>query len=218
MCIRDSYYSRTSNFTAYQTLQQCLDSGGRLPKSSKAGMQIHSQPKVQPNVEKYSRGKFGKGWSEGENSEDCLNTRHEILSELSTSTVKTDKTKCRVTSGKWYDPYTGKHFYNARNMDVDHVVPLAFSWKHGASSWSEAKRVRFANDMANLVPVDASANRQKGAKPPWEWMPSNQQYSCQYLLRFTRIVKSYRLNLSSDEHLKLKDLYQQHSCRTPQGF
>jgi hypothetical protein len=27
-----TYYNRTKNFTPYNTLQECLDSGGRLPK------------------------------------------------------------------------------------------------------------------------------------------------------------------------------------------
>jgi hypothetical protein len=27
------YYAQTKNFTAFRTLQECLDSGGRLPKN-----------------------------------------------------------------------------------------------------------------------------------------------------------------------------------------
>ena len=28
-----SYYNRTKNFTAYETLDECLENGGRLPKN-----------------------------------------------------------------------------------------------------------------------------------------------------------------------------------------
>ena len=28
-----SYYNRTKNFTAYETLDKCLEAGGRLPKN-----------------------------------------------------------------------------------------------------------------------------------------------------------------------------------------
>ena len=28
-----SYYNRTKNFTAYETLDECLEAGGRLPKN-----------------------------------------------------------------------------------------------------------------------------------------------------------------------------------------
>ena len=45
---------------------------------------------------------------------------------------------------------------NARGIDIDHVVPLAWSWDRGARQWSDDKREKFANDPVNLLPVEAS--------------------------------------------------------------
>nr|WP_273429863.1 DUF1524 domain-containing protein [Marinobacter sp.] len=51
-----------------------------------------------------------------------------------------------------------------------HVVPLAWSWSRGAHEWSNESGLRFANDLVNLLPVEASWNRSKGAKGPDQWL------------------------------------------------
>jgi endonuclease I len=80
---------------------------------------------------------------------------------------------------------------NARGIDIDHVVPLAWSWDRGARQWSDDKREKFANDPVNLLPVEASLNRSKGAKGPDDWLPPAGQ--CGYVARFYRILKLYKL-------------------------
>jgi len=70
-------------------------------------------------------------------------------------------------------------------------VPLAWSWSRRAGQWSREKREKFANDPINLLPVEASLNRSKGAKGPNEWLPPAGQ--CGYAARFFRIVKLYQL-------------------------
>jgi hypothetical protein len=78
-------------------------------------------------------------------------------------------------------------------MDVDHLVPLAWAWERGAHAWSEERRERFANDPRNLFAVDASANRSKGAQGPVEWLPPDEGFHCQYVLRFQRVALQYGL-------------------------
>lgn len=124
----------------------------------------------------------------------------------STSTIDTGSNRCTVSRGRWLDPYTGKTFYEARQVDIDHLVPLKWAWDHGADKWSKAKRVKFANDEVNLFAVQASVNRQKGALGMLEWLPPARSFHCQYVLRFTRIVKSYGLVLSEYEQRKFKEL------------
>ena len=55
---------------------------------------------------------------------DCQNARHEVLIAESISPVvfKTSK-GCRVVSGSWDDPYSGKTIINATKLDIDHMVP-----------------------------------------------------------------------------------------------
>lgn len=180
-----SYYSRTRNFTPYQSLDACLDSGGRLPKnysSTSKGEKVGSN--------KYSRSKFGHGWSDLDG--DCQDSRQETLIGQSTAPVRFESNdKCRVASGRWISPFTGKVIHDPSAMDIDHVVPLKWAWQHGANKWTDEKREQFANDPANLISVELSLNRQKGAKGPDAWLPPANQ--CEYVLRFLRIVKKYRL-------------------------
>jgi hypothetical protein len=62
----------------------------------------------------------------------------------------------------------------------------------------ERKR-RFANDVANLIPVQASVNREKGSQGPDDWLPPNRGYQCQYLSQFMGVVRRYGLRLESVE-------------------
>ncbi|GAM71787.1 secreted protein [Vibrio sp. JCM 19236] len=181
-----SSYNRTKNYTPFNTLEACLDAGGRLPKGY--------VPKSQSTTDnEYSRSKFGHGWADLNG--DCQDARAEALIAQSVSTVsfKTDKA-CRVVSGRWVSLFTGNTIYSASEIDIDHVVPLKWAWDHGADSWTEEKRKAIANDPANLIAVEASLNRQKGAKGLDEWLPQANQ--CQYILRFMRIKQKYGIELS----------------------
>lgn len=202
-----SYYSRTKNFTAYDTLHDCLNSGGRLPKGySSQKSSVSPTRNFSPSSYKYSRSHFGS-WADEDG--DCINTRHELLMKQSTSTVDTGSNKCTVQRGRWLDPYTGRTFYNARDVDIDHVVPLKWAWDHGAYTWTPEKRKQFANDEVNLFAVQASVNREKGALGVLDWLPPANSFHCQYVLRFTRVVKSYGLVLSDSEQRQFKGLKEQ---------
>ncbi|PVZ64490.1 HNH endonuclease family protein [Pelagibaculum spongiae] len=190
------YYERTKKYTAFDNLQECLDRGGRLPKGSKT--------KPTPvTSSKYQRSYFGSWIDE---DKDCLNTRHELLMKLSTGTVNTGSNRCTVSRGRWLDPYTGQIFYEAKQLDIDHLVPLKWAWDHGADKWSKDKRIAFANDEANLFAVKARVNRQKGALGPFEWMPPARSFHCQYVVRFNRIMKAYRLQFTASESEKFREL------------
>jgi len=143
------WYSRTKNFTPYDTLDACLKSGGRLPKGYKP-RKANSQPTG------YERSAFNH-WIDKDG--DCLNERHELLEQRSTGPVHYSGDNCRVVRGRWNDPYTGRIFFNSSNVDVDHIVALKRAWDAGASSWSDEKRERFANDPINLLVVDDGTNQ-----------------------------------------------------------
>lgn len=108
-----------------------------------------------------------------------------------------DAKNCKVLSGKWISPFTGNTIYKASDIDIDYVVPLKWAWVHGAKNWSREKRVKFANDPANLLSVEARLNRQKGTKGLDEWLPLSNQ--CQYIVRFIRVYKTFGLILSGSE-------------------
>jgi hypothetical protein len=190
-----SHYDRTKNFTAYKTLQDCIASGGRLPKGYS-----HSQTTTTKDTG-YSRSKFGSGWDDAD--KDCQDSRQEALIAQSTAPVRfKDGKKCRVDSGRWISPYSGAVIHDPSAIDIDHVVPLKWAWDHGASQWTKAQREQLANDPRNLLSVEASLNRQKGAKGPDEWLPPANQ--CQYVARFSRLVKIYKLKQTASEEKALE--------------
>jgi len=108
-----------------------------------------------------------------------------------------------VTIGRWISPFTNQVIQNAPDIDIEHVVPLAWSWDRGAGQWSLEKRERFANDPVNLWPVEASLNLSKGARGPDEWLPPAGQ--CGYVARFVRIVKMYGLASAPQETTWLRE-------------
>ena len=46
----------------------------------------------------------------------------------------TANSKCAPTAGAWTDPYTGEVIGDASGVDIDHIVPLAQSWRSGSPS------------------------------------------------------------------------------------
>jgi hypothetical protein len=213
-CPGGTYYGKTTNFQPHASIDACLAAGGRHPKSGQGSCQAAAATPAMsklapqsPSVSsRYDRDLFG-GWADDDR--DCQNTRHELLAELSTGPVRYSSDGCRVTRGRWNDPYSGKIYLDAGDLDIDHLVPLAYAWSRGADSWSDAKRRQFANDPVNLFAVQASANRQKGASGPTEWLPEDASFHCQYLLRFTRVSQSYGLKFSSNEEDAINRLTRQ---------
>lgn len=195
------HYERTKNFTSFDSLSSCIGAGGRLPKGS-SSTSVSKQ-----KSSSYSRKMFGHGWADS--NKDCQNSRMETLITYSLSPVrfKTEK-KCIVVSGKWISPFSGETIYVASEIDIDHVVPLKWAWIHGANYWTKAKLVKFANDPANLLSVEARLNRQKVAKGLNAWLPPANQ--CQYISRFIRVYKAYNLELSNKEQVSYDKIRQQY--------
>lgn len=188
------WYERTKNFTPYPDIDACLAADGRLPDGiSRSGNE--------PVSTAYQRRAFGHGWDDQDG--DCQDSRAEALIATSTTRVRfADERRCRVVTGRWISPFTGNVLQNAGDVDIDHVVPLAWAWERGAGDWPRDRREAFANDPVNLMPVEASLNRSKGARGPDQWLPPAGR--CQYVTRFLRIVKVYRLEPSTAEmnHLR----------------
>lgn len=115
---------------------------------------------------------------------DGLNTRQYIVA------------KARIISSVWVCPYTGEVFTDPWKMDVDHIIPLAWAWRHGAEQWTDSRRKEFANDPENLELVSADVNRAKGSKGPDKWLPPNLRYAGIYLHKFDNICRKYQLDCS----------------------
>ena len=84
-------------------------------------------------------------------------------------------------------------------LDLDHIVPLKFAHGHGGDKWSRERKQAFANDLDNLILVQASLNRQKGAKGLDEWLPPNHLYRCEFINRFNAVIDKYGLKFIPSE-------------------
>lgn len=147
----------------------------------------------------YSREQFGDGWK----NEGGCDVRNIILHrDLRDVAVNHE---CQVTSGVLDDPYTGQTIQFQRgastsaDVQIDHVVALSDAWQKGAQQLSYEKRVELANDPLELLAVDGTANRQKGAGDAATWLPSNKSFRCQYVARQVAVKKKYSLWVTQAE-------------------
>ncbi|MEW1655082.1 HNH endonuclease family protein [Streptomyces sp. NPDC093707] len=121
--------------------------------------------------------------------------------------VKQDE-KCRAISGTWFSEYDAKVLTQAKQLDIDHVVPLANAWRSGADQWTTPERRTFANDLVHsqLIAVSAPSNRQKGDKSPDKWAPPRHAYWCTYARAWTDVKHVYHLNVTEPEKVKLREM------------
>lgn len=136
---------------------------------------------------------------------DCQDTRQEVLIAQSEIPVRfTDSSRCRVASGRWRCPYTGRVFTDPGDLDVDHLVPLHAAHRAGADAWGAKRRRAFANALdasEHLVAVQAAANRSKGDKEPHRWLPESPSARCSYLRQWSDIKTRWGLTLEPAEML-----------------
>lgn len=158
---------------------------------------------------KYSR-KLYRHWIDEDG--DCQSTRNEVLIEESLVPVSLDLSGCKVISGKWRDLYSGKVFTSPRNLDIDHMIPLAEAHRSGAAAWSSEQKKLFANDLSDpdaLIAVSASENRSKGDKDPAHWLPSNSAFHCEYIARWKNVKNKWGLGLDAQEAKAVNEMLDQ---------
>ena len=157
-----------------------------------------------------------KHWVDAD--QDCQDTRAEVLIAESFEPVTfTSSNNCTVQGGRWYDPYTNAYFTIARELDVDHFVPLGDAHNSGSADWAADRKLAFANslnDADHLIAVSASANRSKGSRAPDEWKPPNHAYWCEYAYDWIRIKTEWGLSATRSEWVALQNM----TATCPVGF
>ncbi|MCG8916016.1 HNH endonuclease family protein [Actinokineospora sp. PR83] len=134
---------------------------------------------------------------------DGCDTREEALKAQGRS-VRTD-VECKAMEGTWTSPYDGTTITDARQTDLDHLVPLAEANRSGTRGWTREQRRAFANDLDQLIVVSARSNRQKGDQDPAHWLP-DAAYSCDYAVRWVLVKAKYNLTVDQAEHDTLASL------------
>ena len=175
----------TQNREEFQKSIKALDSASDTNKNSG-----ESLPKY--NAKSY------KFWSDF--NDDCKDTRAELLIDFSWSPVTfTNDSKCKVKTGHWTCPYSGRKYTYARDIHIDHVVSRGEAHVSGSAYWSAEKKELFANDKDNLIPVAGSANMEKGAKDPSRWLPEVEENICAYIDRWVYVKKKWNLTMDEEE-------------------
>lgn len=158
---------------------------------------------VPPHTSYQREEQFGTAWTDSNSDPEYGNngcdTRNDILArDFEQFTQERD---CKVIEGTLHDPYTGQTIEFVRGRDtslavqIDHIVSLSNAWERGASTWTQEKRVDFANDPLNLLASDGPANNTKSNKGPAEWMPDQASIHCEFSARYATIATVYQLHV-----------------------
>ena len=156
------------------------------------------------SAEPYKRSQYGR-WIDADG--DCQDTRQEVLISESLVAVTLDSTGCRVTAGLWYCPYTDRTFENPRFLDIDHFIPLSEVHRSGGDAWSAKKKRAYANDLDHpmtLIAVHLGANRSKGSRDPFRWMPLNKKYHCDYAVHWLALKRYWGLDMDISERRAIR--------------
>lgn len=155
-------------------------------------------------VDGYDRDLFGDGWHDlGDTGCDARNRT--LARDLTELEFRDDSNECVVVSGVLHDPYSGKVVdfergeVSSQDVQIDHVVPLAWAWRNGADNWPAAKRERFYNDQLELLAVDGPTNNAKSDFGPAKWLPPNTAYRCTYVIRFVSVLNRYSLAIDAPD-------------------
>lgn len=139
-------------------------------------------------------------------------TRDVMLLRDAAGSVQLDPATCKLTigaDGGWLDQYgfidrkTGemkpyKWMTDSKDVDAEHIVPLAEAWRAGAGNLDVEARRGIANDAINLEASDPSANRSKGDQDPSTYLPPG-NFRCEYTGRYMQVKVKYGLAVNPEE-------------------
>ncbi|MFJ3041081.1 HNH endonuclease family protein [Streptomyces tendae] len=149
----------------------------------------------------YDRDEFGYAWMDTADgvplARNGCDTRNDLLKRDGQEVRFKSGSDCVVIAMTLDDPYTGTSVewrkQKASEVQIDHVVPLSYSWQMGSSRWPENKREQLANDPLNLLPVEGRANSAKRDSGPASWLPPAKSIRCAYAVRFAQVAVKYEL-------------------------
>lgn len=175
----------------------------------------HAEIRPQPEENYIRKLHFGR-WINDPSDNTCMNTRARVLVRDSEEEVSYRGTReCVVDTGKWTDPYSGNEYTVAREVQIDHMVPLKHAYLAGAWQWDYKTRCLYSNYMGfknHLVPASIRENTSKGDRGPEKYLPSNEAYRCQYVRDWLIVKLIWQLSMTSEEVAAIDAVVQNYSC------
>lgn len=144
----------------------------------------------------------------------CLSTRGIVLKRDSKVDIGVND-KCTVENGQWYDPYTDKDYTDADDIQIDHVVALKNAYMTGGHTWNDKKKCLYANYLGNnfhLLAVNGPENMKKSDKSPYEYVPPNREFVCEYLRTWLEIKYIWALKMTPREVAAIQTEIKTNNC------
>lgn len=137
-----------------------------------------------PNIAHYRRKDYSNGrWASIAGKPSCWSVRDEVITRQAIpGSLKLTPDGCAVEAVSIVDPYTGDTIKAnsksdvVKNIQIDHVIPIAYADSNGAHGWNQSQKDSYYNDLTegHLVATSAHQNRDlKGDKGPGEYMLDN---------------------------------------------
>ncbi len=104
-----------------------------------------------------------------------------------------------ITSDKftYTCPYCGKTYYDYKEIEWDHIVPLCYADEHGLHDISYEDKQAYTFNENNGELVCMHCNRTKNDKGPSEWLPDlNKKEYCQ---KFKDICDKYGITMNEED-------------------
>lgn len=145
------------------------------------------------------------GWAVGE--DDCSTRERVLIAEAIRLRGRTER--CSAVDGAWLSWYDGRTLTDVRDMEIDHMVPLAEAHRSGAAGWAAALKAAFANDLSNphsLAAVSARSNRDKRDSDPAAWRPPAGAAWCRYARNWISVKAGWGLAADPAEAAALREM------------
>ena len=114
-----------------------------------------------------------------------------------------EKRIVEAMKGLIYGPYTGTHFEDTRQTDIEHIVARSEAHDSGLCAADAETKKRFSSDLLNLTLASPEVNRhQKSGKDAAEWLPDLNQ--CWFADRVVQVRQEYKLTIDETEATALE--------------
>jgi len=145
----------------------------------------------------------------------CQTVRTQILQATSEVPVSwTNPRQCEIREGKWTDPYSGEEFTRAARLELDHIIPLPYANAANGFQWDDEKRMQFANDPLNLIPVSRDSHRDKRDRGIGNWRPDQESFHCEYAAAWRDVSRKYDLDLFQRDRSRMNTILK--DCDIPE--
>jgi hypothetical protein len=146
----------------------------------------------------------------------CQTMRTQVL--VATSEVPVSYAtprQCEVREGRWTDPYTGEEFDRAARLEIDHIIPPVYANASNGYQWDDNKRMQFANDPINLIPVSRDIHSKKRERGIGSWRPPEESFHCEYAAAWRDVARKYDLDLFPRDRGRINTILE--DCDIPES-